>query len=88
MSKELSTIRVTKYRDDLGRPTCALNFKTGDVCEFFRTQRFGTIDTCLFAEQQYKYRESQLRYNNGNGHTIPLNNCPIWNGHDNDTRVE
>jgi len=89
MTTETTTIEVVRYRDPEGRPTCALSFNTEEVCKFFRTQKFGTVDTCLFAEQYYKYNESQQRYNDDiYGYMIPLSNCPVWNKNDNSTRVE
>ena len=33
---------VIRYRDKAGNPTCAVDFETGDVCQFYRTQRLGT----------------------------------------------
>ena len=42
------TIDVKKYTRN-GTHVCAENFKTGKVCEFYRTQRIGTHETCLFA---------------------------------------
>ncbi len=41
---------VIRYRDKAGNPTCAADFQTGDVCKFYRTQRLGIGETCVFAE--------------------------------------
>jgi hypothetical protein len=88
MTEEISTIEVIRYKDPKGRPTCAVDFTTKKVCKFYRTMRFGTTDTCLFAETYYKYSESQQKYDNDRGYLIPLDNCPVWNSHDDNRRVE
>lgn len=75
---ESATIPVVKYRDDKGRPTCARNFNTGEVCQFYRTQRFGLNDTCLFSDMSGRYWRTMDRYDNSFGYLIPLDNCPLW----------
>jgi len=73
---------VVKYRDDNNNPTCAIDFTNGDVCVYYRTQRYGCHETCLFAENLFT--ESELlpqikRRDNGGGTLIPGNWCPVWN---------
>jgi len=71
---------VDRYRDDDGNPCCAKDFKEGQVCPFYQTQRFGANETCLFAEDNGRYRESMKRRKDGNGTLIPLKTCPVWKG--------
>ena len=47
--KESVMIPFDQYRDKDGEPTCAINFNTNEVCAFYRTQSFGTRETCVFA---------------------------------------
>jgi len=51
---ETKTITVQTYRDPEGNPTCIADVTTGKVCKFFRTQRFGCHETCVFAAQSHK----------------------------------
>ena len=73
-----ATITVKAYRDSKGNPACARNFETGEVCIFYRTQRFGCHETCVFGEMESKYMESIKRRGGGDGSLIPLSRCPIW----------
>ena len=79
-SKVKIKIEVTRYTDPQGNPTCAINFAKGEVCEFYRTQRFGTLETCLFAKDNGKYYEYLgRRFDNGKtGSLIPCENCLVW----------
>jgi hypothetical protein len=75
---------VIRYRDKDGNPTCATDFETGDVCKFYRTQRLGTIETCVFAEaySNSKYAAAMERRDSpqgpGMGTLIPGVWCPVW----------
>ena len=73
-----ATIIVKAYRDSKGNPTCARNFETGEVCIFYRTQRFGCHETCVFGDTESKYMKSLKRRDGGNGSLIPLACCPVW----------
>lgn len=80
MTTETKTIEVPAYRDDNGNPCCAANFQTGEVCPFFRTQCFGTHETCVFAESADGKRTRGInRRGDGAGTLIPLDTCPVWN---------
>jgi hypothetical protein len=79
MRKEIKRIEVITYRDSDNNPTCAIDFNTGEVCRFYRTQRFGVNETCVFAEQDGKYTQTLNRRRDGLGTLIPCGNCPIWN---------
>jgi len=71
-------IDVETYFDANGNRTCATNFTDGHVCEHYRTQRFGTYETCVFAPERNKYAERlQRRGNDGKGSLIPADWCPI-----------
>jgi hypothetical protein len=81
--KHIKQIEVEAFTDGAGRPTCATNFQTGEVCKFYRTQRFGCHETCIFAEDNGKYSDGMQRRTSltgvaGDGTLIPLKTCPIW----------
>ena len=78
MKKEIRQISVTAYRDSKGNPCCAGDFSTGEVCKFYRTQRFGVNETCVFADQSGRYAKTLERRNGGNGSLIPCAECPVW----------
>ena len=75
---------VIRYRDKAGNPTCAADFETGEVCKFYRTQRLGTSETCVFAEtgSHSKYADTMERrdgvHGPGMGTLIPGDWCPVW----------
>lgn len=75
---------VVRYRDKDGNHTCATDFKTGEVCEFYRTQRMGTWETCLFSPADgLPYHESMQRRTDEEagpdmGTLIPGAWCPVW----------
>ena len=76
--KVKKTINIVGYMVR-GSPMCATDFNNGKVCQFYRTQRFGTIETCLFAPPGYRgMSESLPRSKNGQGVLIPGGWCPIW----------
>ena len=79
------TLDVIRYRDQENRPTCAGNFETDDVCIYYRTQRFGTHETCLFAGEGHRGLGASLQRRKSivgnipsNGTLIPIKECPIW----------
>lgn len=79
MATEIVTLRVIRYYDTSGNPTCAISFPKLEVCRFYRTQRFGTNETCLFAPYiKNGYTETLNRRRNNNGSLIPGVWCPIW----------
>jgi len=69
--KEVFKLKVHRYRTPEGQPTCAINFEKGDVCMFYRTQRFGTFEVCEFASKRIERPKDYL---------APVDNCPIWKG--------
>lgn len=84
--KEKVNLTVTKYMTPVGKQTCALNFETGEVCIFYRTQRFGTCETCLFVAENHRgigrilKREVGSNGIPGDGFLIPDKECPIKRG--------
>ncbi len=50
MGIEIVEVKIRRYYKD-NEPTCAINFKADEVCQFYRSIKFGTKDTCLFAPQ-------------------------------------
>jgi hypothetical protein len=80
MTKETVTIKHTVYRDNDGNPTCAMNFENGEVCEFYRTYKFGFCETCVFAPDVWNGLPITLdRRDDGLGTLIPGSFCPLWN---------
>lgn len=79
-TEEGHTMQVVRYRDKAGVPTCAMDFDRGKVCKFYMSQKWGTHETCVFAEYYGKYWEPLKRRENGVGNLIPLKQCPIWKG--------
>jgi hypothetical protein len=71
-------IEVEIYVDKQGAPTCASNFETGEVCIFYRTTKFGAIETCSFADNSGRYASPLERKNNGEGSLIPGKFCKVW----------
>jgi len=78
MKDETKSIDITVYRDSKGNPTCAKDFPTGQICRFYRTQRFGCHETCVFADDSGKFLKSMIRRGKGDGSLVPLDNCPLW----------
>ena len=76
---ETKTITVQTYRDPEGNPTCARDFETGAVCQFYRTQRLGCHETCVFAAPSHKGITQAMERRGKLGFLIPLPNCPLWN---------
>ena len=76
--KEETCLRVVRYRDPDGNPTCARNFDRGMICQFYQTERFGVLETCFFALRHNRYRDSMERRDEGKGFLIPLKECPVW----------
>lgn len=72
---ESITVSYKRFSTEDNKPTCALNFRTKDVCVFYRTQNFGQTEFCLFTGNKI------FRQNEGGkeiGHTIPTPDCPLW----------
>lgn len=76
--KQKITIEFERYIDQNGLPTCACDFPTGEVCKFYRTQRFGCHETCLFASENSYGIYSSLKRRNNNGTLIPGDWCPLF----------
>ena len=65
-------IDVEIFFDCEGRRTCAVDFANGRVCPFYRTQRFGTHETCVFApKNEQLHRRSEV------GYLVTPDWCPI-----------
>lgn len=74
---EQRTITITAYRDPSGRPTCAVDFRTGLVCRLLQTARMGRDDVCAL---QTGRRPCLERYDGGTGYLMPAKVCPVWAG--------
>lgn len=69
------TVAFTIYKTPFGNPTCALDFESGEICEFLRTKWFGTVDVCACNPDESLHRDRE-----GLGYTVPHADCPIWKG--------
>lgn len=78
MTKETRQFSVVAYRDNDGNPCCAIDFRKGDVCLFYQTQRFGVNETCAFADRSGRYAKTLERRDGGNGSLVPCAECPVW----------
>lgn len=79
--RETKMLAVVAYRDKDGEPTCALDFRTGDVCRFYRSQRMGGNETCDFApigDHRGYTEQMDRRGDGGMGTLIPGHWCPVW----------
>lgn len=48
MTTTTTAITVKRYKTPDGKPTCARDFSTGEVCEFLLSKHFGTRFLCSF----------------------------------------
>lgn len=78
--KKIIKFEVITYRDPHGNPTCARDFRDGRVCKFYRTQRFGCNEVCLFSPTHGSYSQiiERRMINGQTGSLIPGDWCPIW----------
>ena len=76
--KEKVTLTFDRYRDNDGNPTCAVNFKTGEICQFYATQRFGINETCIFAPPSWRGTTSIMERRPNDGTLIPGDWCPLF----------
>jgi len=76
-------LKLKRYRTPSGEPTCCLVYGE-QYCKFQRTARMGTIDTCVFAPEDFSGRPISCerldseKKGDGLGYTIPGEWCPIW----------
>jgi hypothetical protein len=64
----IKLLEVEIYRTPEGKPTCASDYRTGKVCEFLRTRKFGTVNVCFFGDRDML----------DEGYQAPHDGCPIW----------
>lgn len=75
--------KMSRYRTPDGKPTCCSHYEK-HFCVFQRTEKMGTIDTCVFAPYDYNgrlqacERDDSKEKGDGLGYTIPGKWCPIW----------
>jgi len=78
--KKTKTLEVEVYENPDGEPTCGSDFRTGDVCQFILSQRYGTEYTCVFAANEVRGMKMPLSAtDNGMGYLIPCKECPLHN---------
>ena len=76
---EFTTIKIARYRDPAGLPTCAANFNTREVCKYYAVQRLGLNETCFVAgDKSGRYWEQLNRRDGGHGSLEPMKDCPVW----------
>ena len=71
MTDEVKMIPVIAYRTPGGAPTCARDFNSGYICQFFTTRKLGLVECC-------GYLGMDLERENGDGWLNPLPGCPVW----------
>jgi hypothetical protein len=76
--REKITIDLYRLRDNEGNPTCIYNIGTKEVCEYYRTQRFGTWSTCIFAPIVQRGLGEHLESRGELGTLIPGKWCPLF----------
>lgn len=84
MKEETINKPVTRYFDKDDQPTCAINFKTGQVCIYYRTVRFGCSDTCIWFENPSS--TYLRRRDKGDGSLIPHADCPLFDEMEDESR--
>lgn len=75
---ETINLRVTRYRDASGEPTCIADAQAGDFCPFVMISGLGTREHCFWQDGCGKHRDQLQRRDNGAGTTIPHGSCPVW----------
>jgi len=83
--KDQRSITVTRYFTPKGEPTCASLFARKEgavnaVCEFYRTQKLGCHETCLFAPGISAGLQARLRRRgiHESGYLIPGSFCMLF----------
>jgi hypothetical protein len=77
---EEAFIKVTRYRDPEGNPTCCANVQTGEVCRFLGSRRMGAIDVCMLSEHRDLFPSS-------GGFQSPDDECLVWSAKDSDNKM-
>ena len=78
MEKEIEkTIKIKAYIGKHGKPTCAMNFRTGQIFNMLLTSGFGTREHCALDSQKMLRR--MMKPDGEVGYLIPGKECPIWN---------
>ena len=73
MTTEKTTIEIERYRDPSGKPTCAVDFNGGKVCQFMALARMGTTELCAL-----DFKLLHRRGDDGLGFLIPGGHCVAW----------
>lgn len=72
------SITVTAYWLSRGKPTCAIDFAAGNVCQFYRSIGIKGVELCSYTETNLR-RDVSEDENPTYGYLIPCDNCPIHN---------
>lgn len=82
--KEEVALPVSRYRDREGNPTCAVDFRSGEVCPYLMGSNFGTREHCFWDLKRSESRKYPLLKRRhgvtgpGDGTLIPQSKCPLW----------
>lgn len=71
---ESVTLTFARYRTPDGKPTCAVDFRDGRVCQFLGRRKAGQQDVCMLGVQ--RDLDGPMSF----GHTRPDDKCLIWEG--------
>lgn len=72
----LESITVQAYWLNCDKPVCALDFKTGKACKFYRSIGIRGIELCIYTGD-WLNREDTVH-----GYLVPCVKCPIHNKED------
>ena len=74
MSRHDHVIKIVRYTDDDGNPTCCTNWET-DRCGFLGVRRMGTIEVCMATGLDLYRSPAQQK-----DLLRPAIGCPVWEG--------
>lgn len=75
---ESTTIKIPRYRDADGNPTCLADARTNAFCPFLMSSSFGTREHCYWPDGGGEHCPQLWRRNHGLGTLIPHEHCPVW----------
>jgi hypothetical protein len=80
-TEETISIKVSRFRDKNGEPTCAADFAAGLVCRFYVTIGLGQSEKCTAClDDRKSFIQLHRRGANRDGSLIPGEKCPLWQG--------
>lgn len=70
-AQEYATIRIERFIDPSGVPTCCADHEAGQTCRFLGQRHFGAVDVCMLGEP----RDLPSR---GTDYQRPDARCEVW----------